>query len=66
MLYWRIKDLREDSDKTQAEVAAAIGLACYSFGPKGGKPIFKMVWCVVEIIFLTSLGMVSINGGGAI
>lgn len=26
MLYWRIKDLREDSYKTQAEVAAAIGL----------------------------------------
>ena len=47
-------------------VAAAIGLACYSFGPKGGKPIFKMVWCVVEIIFLTALGIVSINGGGAI
>lgn len=26
MLYGRIRDLREDSDKTQAEVAAAIGL----------------------------------------
>ena len=26
MMYERIKDLREDSDKTQAEVAAALGL----------------------------------------
>lgn len=26
MIYKRIRDLREDADKTQAEVAAAIGL----------------------------------------
>lgn len=47
-------------------VAAALGLVCYAFGPKGGKPIFKMVWCVAEIIFLTVLGFVTIKNFGVI
>lgn len=49
-----------------AAVAAAMGFTCYAFGPKGGKPIFKMVWCVAEIIFLTALGVVMLKSGGGL
>lgn len=51
MIYKRIRDLREDHDKTQAEVAAAIGLytTTYQRYERGEREIpFDIVICLAK------------------
>ena len=51
MIYGRIKDLREDSDKTQAEVAADIGLytTTYQRYERGEREIpFEIAICLAK------------------
>lgn len=51
MIYGRIRDLREDSDKTQAEVAADIGLytTTYQRYERGEREIpFEIAICLAK------------------
>lgn len=52
MIYQRIRDLREDADKTQAEVAADIGLytTTYQRYERGEREIpFDIAICLAKI-----------------
>lgn len=47
-------------------ISAAVCLTCYACGSKGGRPIFKMVWCVIEFVGLIVLGVITVKNGGVL